>query len=175
MKNILTLAFFITLLNIGCKKTEDTLPSETHTGAYTMGFTTNSTSYTTSGSVNDLIGIGSVSYNMESSGTYILIDGRRDAGDNKFEIQLGIEYNDTPGTYLLKTGTFFLGGQPANESNTFNITKIYTGSVAVSFFDGKFTPFNGGTILSGTFEMDGINTDGKIIHITNGRFDIGNK
>lgn len=175
MKYILSLAFFITLLNIGCKKAQDTLPSETHTGAYTMGFTANGTNYIANGSMSDLIGIGSVSYNMESSGNNILIDGRRDAGDNKFEIWLDIEYKDTLGTYLLKSGTFFLGGQPATESNTFNITNIHTGSLSVSFFDGRFTPFNQGTILSGTFEMDAVNNNGTVIHIINGRFDSGNK
>ena len=158
-----------------CKKEQDSLPEETHTGAYTMGFKIGSTNYSVQGKVGDLLECGAVSYDYEG-GKSIFIRGQKTC-DPKFEIWLTIQYNDTLGTYVLKdgeaSGTFFAGGQPADNSNIFKTNSINTGSVTVSYFDGKFSPFYEGTVLSGTFIMKGVNSEGKTIQITDGRFDIG--
>ncbi len=71
---------------------------------------------------------------------------------------------------MLKTyeGSFFDG------RNSYYTTDIYTGSIAIKYFNGTFMPINLGTLLAGTFEMDAVNGEGKVIHIAEGRFDIGN-
>ena len=170
------------LTNASCTKTQDVLPSETHVGSNTIGFKVNGKVYTASGNLRQLLSFGYVDYNTEQIDSSIFIKAANTTGDNKFEIWLSIKYRDTVGAYLLTDGsykgTFFLGGNPSPDdpsgSNIYYTNVLYTGTVTIKYFDGKFTPYNDGTILSGTFEMDGENKSGTIIHVTEGRFDIGN-
>lgn len=56
--------------------------------------------------------------------------------------------------------------------NTFKTSDVNIGELNIKYFDGIILPHNTGTILSGTFEMEVVNKEGKVIHITDGRFDI---
>ena len=64
------------------------------------------------------------------------------------------------------------GTIPGN-SNRYETSDVHVGYAIVKYFNGTFRPGNDGSIASGTFEMECINSNGKIIHITEGRFDIG--
>ncbi len=181
--NLFPIFLFIIISIASCRKVQDNLPSETTVGAYTIGFKVNGTNYTASGKVGQLLNNGAVSYNYSNYTTdhSIVITAERTAGDNKFEIWLAIPYKDSIGTYLLLDnykGTFFLGGNPnpsdPSDASTYTTTNVYTGKVSISYFDGTPMPYYPGRILAGTFEMEGVNKNGKVIHITEGRFDIGN-
>ncbi len=181
--NLFTIFLFIIISIASCRKVQDNLPSETAVGAYTIGFKVNGTVYTANGKVGQLLNDGSVSYNYSNYTTdhSIFIRARRNAGDNKFEIWLAIPYKDTIGTYLLMNdykGTFFLGGNPnpndQSGASIYTTNNVYTGKVNISYFDGTPVPYYPGRILAGTFEMKGVNKNGKVIQITDGRFDIGN-
>ena len=58
-------------------------------------------------------------------------------------------------------------------SNTFTTSNTYVGKINIKYFNGQFNPPMFATVLAGTFEMDAVNGEGKVIHITEGRFDIG--
>ena len=184
MKSKLFPIFLFLIISIAsCGKVKYSLPSETSVGAYTIGFKVDGKVYETSGKVGQLLGSGSVSYNYFAYTTdhSIYINARRSAGDNKFEIRLKIPFKDTIGTYLLTDdykGTFYLGGSPnpndKSGASIYETNNIYTGKVKISYFDGKPVPYYSGRILAGTFEMKAVNMNGKIIQITDGRFDIGN-
>lgn len=164
---------------LSCRKNQESpLPVETHTGANTMGFSLNDANYSASGKLGaDLLSFGGVSYNSFALNrdNAIHIEGRWDESDHPFELYFNIIYEDTLGTYTLKDGTFYLGGQPASDANTFITTDAYNGTVTVKYFDGSFNPYKFGTIFAGTFDMEAINSKGNTIHLSNGRFDIGNK
>ena len=98
---------------------------------------------------------------------------------NKFSIFFTIKYTGNIGVYQMKIYPFegiFMderNGTIPGLSGTLTTTQSYTGNINIIYFNGALTPFNEGAILAGTFEMDAINGDGKDIHITEGRFDIG--
>lgn len=167
----------IILNALSCRKNvEEQLPPETHEGNYTIGFKVDGKVYTASGK-GGLLASEHVIYSFSTSDSSINIF----AGDtkSKFSIELIIKYLGNPGIYLMKTypyqGTFYddSNGTIPGTSNTFTTTDNYTGKVTVKYFNGSYAPYNKGTILSGTFEMDAVNGNGKVIHITEGRFDIG--
>jgi hypothetical protein len=98
---------------------------------------------------------------------------------NKFSISFTIKYIADTGTYLMRTypyeGIFIdqSNGSVPGGSNTFTTTDNFIGKVNIKYFNGRFSSPTFATVLAGTFEMDAINSDGKVIHITEGRFDIG--
>ncbi|MEO7119573.1 MAG: hypothetical protein ABIY62_00675 [Ginsengibacter sp.] len=181
--NLLKVFLFVSLFCSACRKVTDTLPAETCARSYTIGFKADGKIYTTSGNARDLLNDGAVSYNFPNydSDHSLYISAKKSFGDNDFEIWLVIQYKDSVTGYQLKDdykGTFFLGGNPdpndPTSSNVYTTTNLNTGKVIITCFDGKIMPYYPGTILAGTFEMDCVNKNGKVIHITDGRFDIGN-
>jgi hypothetical protein len=70
------------------------------------------------------------------------------------------------------TGTFYdePNGTLSNNSNTYETDILNIGKVNIKYFYGSKSPMNG---VAGTFEMNAVNANGKVIHITDGRFDIG--
>ena len=165
-----------------CKKTntEDQLPPETHVGAFTFGCKVNGKIYTASGKGGGLLGFDHVYFRLGSTDSSVNI-GAGSVSDekNKFSISFTIKYSGNLGTYLMKTypyeGIFIdqSNGSVPGGVDTFTTTDNYTGGVTLKYFDGSYNPYYSGTILAGTFQMDAINGDGKVIHITEGRFDIG--
>ena len=59
------------------------------------------------------------------------------------------------------------GGTIPTDSNQYQTDDINVGSVIVTYFDS--------TIIAGTFQMNVVNDDGQVRHITEGRFDISSK
>lgn len=177
---VLLLVFTIsTALN--CKKisTEEQLPPETHEGKFTFGCKVDGKIYTASGK-GGLLASEHVYYSIGSADSSIAISAAS-TGDikNKFHIHLTIKYSGTPGIYLMKTypyeGSFYddSNGSLPMGSNTFTTSNTYIGKINIKYFNGQFTPYVLATIFAGTFEMDAVNANGKVIHITEGRFDIG--
>ena len=158
-----------------CKKTntKDQLPPETHVGAFTFGCKVDGKIYTASGKMGGFAGFLNpnqyVNYAFRPLDSIIEISAQNSSTSINVSFDFTFQYLDSLGTYKMKqyAGSFFDG------KNSYYTTNIYTGSITIKYFNGSFYPINLGTILAGTFEMDAINSDGKVIHITEGRFDIG--
>lgn len=169
------IAIFVVIITTapGCKKTtEEQLPPETHVGAFTFGCKVDGKIYTASGK---LPGFGGLNLNPQYVHYSFMpldlldISAQNYLTDLRIRFEFIFQYRDSPGTYFLKTGDgFFYDGK-----TSYRTTNIHTGSVTIKYFNGTLMPINLGTILAGTFEMDAVNGEGKVIHITDGRFDIG--
>jgi hypothetical protein len=181
MKNnlkIITL-LLLSIIISSCKKTtptEEQLPLETHIGANTFGCKVDGKIFTAKGK-EGLLSSQSMYYNIRASDSSIKI-GVSNTQTN-FSLNMRIKYNGVNIIYALKNDDYYgvfqdnsNGSIPGN-SNTYYTDSINIGKVKVNFFNGSLNPVHPGTILAGTFEMDAINANGKIIHITEGRFDIG--
>ncbi len=162
-----------------CKKTntKEQLPPETQEGKFTFGCKVDGKIYTASG-MGGLLSNQHISYNLITSDSSIYISARNTNNPN-FSFDLTIHYLGTLGTYLMKTypyeGIFsdYSNGTIPGALNIFTTADSYIGKVTIKYFNGSYKPYNKGTIMAGTFEMDAVNGNGKIIHITEGRFDVG--
>ncbi|MEQ1553969.1 MAG: hypothetical protein ABL929_07320 [Ferruginibacter sp.] len=160
-----------------CKKgkspvTEEQLPPETHIGAFTIGFKVDGKIYTASGKGGLLAG-QHVNYSYFADSTIDISIGNT---ESKFNLHIMFKYLGSLGIYVLKftpnRGEFYdnSNGSIPGSLNTYTTDTINNGYVNIKYFTATI-----GGILAGTFEMNAINGNGKVIHITEGRFDIGNK
>lgn len=181
MRHILTLVTITLLTAAACKKNnaEVQLPPETQTGKNTFGCKVDGKVYTAWGK-GGLIGFDNVSYVLISSDSSInIFASTADPSKPRFSLSLKIKYLGTLGNYKMGRypyrGVYLDGsiGSLPSSDNQFLTNDTTTGEVNVKYFDGSYVPINGGSILSGTFEMDVVNGEGKVVHITDGRFDIG--
>lgn len=177
--------FFFSLISLfiltapGCKKTntEEQLPPETHEGNFTFGCKVDGKIFIASGKDGPLSN-KYVSFDLINSDSSIFISARNTTQPN-FSLTLKINYSGSLGMYVIRTfpyyGTFsdYTNGSIPGSSNTYTTSNNYNGKVVIKYFNGSYNPYNNGTILSGTFEMDAVNANGKVVHITEGRFDIG--
>jgi hypothetical protein len=169
------------LTSASCKKTstQQQLPPETHEGKFTFGCKVDGKIYTASGK-GGILSFDHVYFNLIPADSSVNIGaGTTSSTKNRFNVFFNIKYLGKTGSYLMKTfpyeGKFYdnSNGTIPGFSNTYTTTDNYLGKIEIKYFDGSSIPFNKGTVLAGTFEMEGINGDGKVIHITEGRFDIG--
>lgn len=168
MKNLLLLLAIICLA--GCKK-EDTspqLPAVTHKGANTFGCKIDGEVFVTSGKSyrGSLTGVAAIPY----ISTAWYIEGR----NGSKHITLQFDYNShpiVPGTFTMAGIYPYIGyyfyypdGTVPTGSTEYDTDSAHTGTVTVTDYTT--------TYASGTFAFDAINGDGKVVHITEGRFDI---
>lgn len=182
MKQLLSITLFFSLTILltasSCKKQNSgsQLPPETHTGANTLGFKINGKVYTASGK-GGLLSDSHVSYSIIDDTSIMIIASKA----NDFYIRMRAKFSG--GTTLLGKHQirsypydgFFLdqsNGTIPGSDNNFSTSDLYTGEITITYFNGSIIPLNGGTILSGRFEINAINGNGKIIKFTDGRFDI---
>lgn len=168
------------LIASGCKKdkttTEEQLPPETQTGAFTIGFKVDGKVYSAKGK-GGLLADERVSYRYFSDTTFYIEASK--SIENKFSIFLTFKCFSINTQCLLKSFPYEanfqdnLNGTTPGGSNSYNTDINNNGFVRVKFFNGTFNPLTSGTIVSGIFEFNAINANGKIIRITEGRFDIG--
>lgn len=182
MKYLISIFLLLLLSASSCKKTKTTgeqLPPETQEGKFTIGFKVDGKIYTAKGR-GGLLSFEHVTYSLVSTDSSINIFAANSSGSKpKFHIALSINYTGGPGVYEMKVypyrGEFMetSDGTIPGGSTNFSTSDVYIGTVTIKYFNGSYIPYSSGTILSGTFEMDAINNEGKVIHITEGRFDIG--
>lgn len=174
MKKYLLAVAIITLFGANsCKREQPIgkqLPSETHTGAFTFGCKVDGKVYTAKGK-GGLLANQHVIYGYYSDSSISIYVGNT---QSKFNFYFTVKYEGYTGIYLCKaspySGTFYdnANGTIPGASNTYKTDNANIGKVNIKYFNTA-----AGSILSGTFEMDAINANGKVIHITEGRFDIG--
>ena len=165
-----------------CKKTNtpdpaEQLPPETQTGAFTFGCKVDGVIYTARGK-GGLLADQRVNYSYYSSDSTFDITATGTKAKN-FNIHLVFKCFNT-NTYCSFASapfeaTFYeeSNGTIPGNSNTYSTNLANTGRVMIKYFNGTFYPGNFGTIASGVFEFNAVNGNGKIIRITEGRFDIG--
>ena len=158
------------LMAANCKKDTTTpLPPATHTSAFTFGCKVDGKVYTASGKEGSFIVREFVRYTFFADST-IYIYARNTTNPN-FSFDLTFHYLGNTGTYLMKSypyqATFMddSNGTIPGSDNTYTTTDSTIGSVTITYLNGG--------ILAGTFQMDAVNGEGKVVHITDGRFDIG--
>ena len=180
MKFLSIILIFLLFTQAACEKPNiGKLPPETQEGLYTFGCKVDGKIYTAEGK-GGLLASEQVNFNLGSSDSSISISAASTGNTkNKFHIHLTFKYLDFLGTYMMNIypyeGTFYddSNGSLPTGYNTFTTSNIYLGKLNLNYFNGRFNPYYKGSILAGTFEMDAINEEGKVIHITEGRFDIG--
>ena len=181
MKHLISFLLLLILSASSCKKnkTGEQLPPETQEGKFTIGFKVDGKIYTAKGK-GGLLSSEYIKYGLGSNDRSINIFAANTSDLKlKFHLTLILNYKEQLGVYQMKTypyeGQFINGanGNMPTGTNTFTTTNLHTGTVNIKSFNGSFSPYSEGTILSGTFEMDAVNGEGKVIHITDGRFDIG--
>lgn len=182
MKYLISFSLFFLLSATGCKKNKPPLqlPPETQEGKFTIGFKVNGKIYTAEGK-GGLLSSEHVTYSLISTDRSINIFAANSSDSKpKFHLALSINYDGKPGVYEIKSypyeGDFMdtRDGTIPGGSGNYTTTYVNVGIVNIKYFNGSYSPPSKGTILSGTFEMDAVNSEGKVIHITEGRFDIGN-
>ena len=178
-KTLMLYAFIIMLCFCfaQCKKTNtpdqgEQLPPETHTGAFTFGCKVDGKIYTARGK-GGLLATQYVNVTGTSdSSIYILVGN----SDIKFNLNFAIKYTTIPGISFTKdypyVGSFKdnSGGTISGPSNYYTTDSINVARVNIKYLKGSSSPMEG---VAGTFEMDAKNANGKVIRITEGRFDIG--
>ena len=178
---LLLLIIACTTIFATCKKTNTTtdepqLPPETQTGAFTIGFKVDGVIYIAKGK-GGLLADQHMYYSYTNDSVFNI--GAGSLKDKRFNIDItfkGYSLNyQSPLTISPFKATFYdnSNGTVSSNSNTFSTSLNNNGKVVVKYFNGTFYSGNSGTIVSGIFEFDAINSNGKIIKITEGRFDIG--
>jgi len=180
MKYLLSIFLLLILSAPGCKKTKTTteqLPPETQDGKFTFGCKVNGIIFKATGK-EGLFANQFVSYSFNSKDSIIYISARNNKSG--FNFDLAIKYLGKPGMYLMGEypyrgvyDDFSSGTSIPSNNNEYTTNEYNRGFINVKFFNGTFNPYSIGSVLSGTFKMDAVNGEGKVIHITEGRFDIG--
>jgi hypothetical protein len=172
----------ILITSTGCKKNkqgEDTteqLPPETQTGAYTFGCKVDGIVYKASGP-GGLLATQSINYDYFSDSTFVIRIAS--TSEKKFNMLIEFKCTNVNSNCLLSVSpyaaTFYdnANGTIGNNTNVYSTTNTHTGNIVIKYFNGTIAPGNDGTIASGIFNMECINANGKVIKITEGRFDSG--
>ena len=181
-KTLMLYAFIIMLCFCfaQCKKTNtpdpgEQLPPETHIGAFTFGCKVDGKIYTAKGK-GGLLATQSMYFNLRASDTSIAIGVSNSSSNNSFDLNIRLKYLGTPNIYFAKSYPYMAtfqdnsnGSVPGN-SNVYETDSINVGRINIKYLKGSSSPMEG---IAGTFEMDAKNANGKVIRITEGRFDIG--
>ena len=180
MKQLLSILFSFTILLTAssCKKQNagPKLPPETQRGANTLGFKIDGKVYTASGK-SGLLSNQYVYGGGPNSDTSIVIMAQN--REQQFDLFIKIKYSGTNGVHLTTeypyTGMLQLNsdGTIPTGNNVYNTSDLFKAKVNIKFSNGSINPLLTGSIVSGTFEMEAINSEGKIIKLTDGRFYIG--
>ena len=173
MKKFLSAFCLALVLNSGCKKEIEKLPSATHSGANTFGCLVNGKAWVPTGGgwmsgVNPTY--GGFFRNVDNSlNIYIMAFREND------RISLFLKHPMTTGTYHLNSDTDIMPGPVYPKSygayiqgtdNPFTTDALHTGTVVITYADTV------NKIVAGTFNMQLYQKNtGKLINITNGRFD----
>jgi hypothetical protein len=171
IKLIVLLLLSIIVIISSCKKnipTEEQLPPETQTGAFTFGCKVNGKIFTAKGKDGLL-----ATEHVWGGGLYSDSSIKIGVSNTKqnFNFYLSVKYNGSLGILYSSTYPYYgnfqdnSNGTIPGGSNTFTTDSFNIGKVNLKYL--------GNNIVAGTFEMDAINANGKIIHISEGRFDIG--
>jgi len=146
---------------------ERELPPLTHTGENMMACKVNGKVIIAGQNITNAAGVVNFSSSPDKDILYLSCE----ISSPHYEIELSIDYDDTLGVYPIICSYPYFGyfwdythSISPNDSNQFQPDITHPGTVTVTYNDGS--------IIAGTFAMEGVNRQGKVVHITDGRFDI---
>jgi hypothetical protein len=167
MKYLWLLFVFFIIINIHCKKDDPVLPAITNNGADTFGCKIDGEIFTPKGS---FFGPEIISTTYSPNGNALQINVRN---KNKavlktvniyidgLEIKAGTTYKiSNVGTTNAASAYYSL------DLDEYDVTAPLTGELAISKFDIA------GHVVSGTFNFEAVNAEGKKVRVTDGRFDL---
>ncbi len=164
--SIAFLLFFTSFIKV---KSDRDLPPITHTGENIMACRVNGQVIIAAENSSDISNPAAVKFSSAPDNELVYISGT--FVSPRYDIEISFKYADSLGVYPIIDKYPYFGyfwdytkAISPNDSNQFQPDKTHTGSVNVIYNDGN--------IISGTFAFDGINRKGKVVHITDGRFDI---
>jgi hypothetical protein len=168
MKNTISLILCSCLL-IACQKSKRELPDATQNGARTFGCKVNGALFTTSGDPKNTWTNSGVTFATIADGSIEIAANQENPDES---VYMRFRFGDTAGVYYLNSLYTYKGrytgssggGIAAMGGFTYMSDTEHTGVVNVTRYDGN--------IISGTFSFDAVNDSGRIVHITEGRFDI---
>ena len=148
---------------------ERDLPAITHTGENIMACRINGQIIIAAENTTDLANASSVKFSAAPDNELVYIGGV--FVSPRYDIEISFKYADTLGVYPIVDKYPYFGyfwdytkAISPNDSNQFHTDKTHIGSIKVLYNDGN--------IISGTFTFDAINRKGKVVHVTDGRFDL---
>lgn len=167
MKTIASISISFFLLLGGCSKTiAPTLPPIAHTGQDMLAFKVNGNVVSVYNSYLSLI-----DFHIYDSANFVSIYGYTNAPNCGMEIRF--QYLNGLGNYPISTiypyGAYFTDNAKGaltgtNIDDNYNCDSMHTGSINVVYYDSHE--------MAGYFQFDAISDSGRIVHITDGRFDV---
>ena len=158
---------FLLLTSFIKQRFEKELPPLTHTGENMMACKINGKVIIAGQNLTNAAGVVNFSSSPDKDLLYISCE----ITSPHYEIELSIDYDDTLGVYPIICSYPYFGyfwdythSISPNDSNQFQPDISHPGSVTVTYNDGN--------IIAGTFAMEAVNRQGKVVHLTDGRFDI---
>ena len=183
MKNIpLSLALLLLALAIGCKKTdnEPQMPAPTHDGRRVVAWKLDGKVYIAQGRIGfgDWAGDGFLGYETAPwSAYYIYLSGsyinEQSNTVNRVSVNIKCPFNHEINRPITFWNYPFRGrvsdmrnasSTIPTGSNEFLTDSLHRGTLVVTYEDSA--------TISGTFKMDVVNDEGKVLHITDGMFDV---
>ena len=180
-KNIFLLVLPLLLCLAGCKKDDDQhtnpvdqLPPATQTGANTAGCLVNGEPFTPKGYITggnlpryyngDVFLLGIIRRGEDNTRRGILIELQPleiplEVG--KFYLLNTEIFNDT-----IRTGIYHIGSAPPPRPGFYQTNDSITGELIITHHDFD------NAILSGVFWFDAVNSEGEIVEVREGRFDV---
>ena len=150
-------------------KSDRDLPPLTHTGENMMACRVNGQVIIASENTSDMSNPSTVKYSSSPDNDLVYIGGV--FVSPRYDIEISFRYADTLGVYPILDKYPYFGyfwdytkAISPNDSNQFQPDRTHKGTITVSYNDGN--------IIAGTFAFDAVNRKGKVVHITDGRFDI---
>ncbi len=166
------LSFATILLLLGCGKVKEQLPPETSSGEFTFGCKVDGKIYKVHGR-DGLLAMEFVDYYIYPPDSTIHITVINSYTEKDFRFYFDIHYTGSNGIYQLKSYPYRNRANIQIGRENYSTSFEHTGWVNIKNFNGQLgTPLSPSN-LSGTFEMEAVNDKGKVVHITEGRFDIG--
>ena len=145
------------------------LPPITHTGENVMACRVNGQVIIAAENPNDPSNPAAVKFSEAPDNDLLYIGGI--FVSPRYDIEISFRYGDSLGTYpiLYKYPYFgyfwdYTKSMSVNDSNQFQPDRTHGGNVTVTYLDAN--------IIAGTFSFEAINRKGKVVHVTEGRFDI---
>jgi hypothetical protein len=168
-KHIFFVLTFCFLIIVSCKKN---LPLETQSGEDTFGCYINGKLFVPKGSPF-AVPVLKAQYSIQNGKPVFTIGASMAEGESRHLVGIrGDSVNLAEGTYEITTqNTGKISGEynfsePTTLGTSYNSTNINTGQLVIKHYDQVKK------IASGTFWFDAVNTNGQIVQIREGRFDV---
>lgn len=170
------------LLLVACKKedSEMQMPTPTHDGRRVVAWKLDGKVYVAQGYLfnGDWASNGYLGYDTRSpSNLYLYVSGRYSNDQGNTINRLGVDFKCPFNHEINQPLTFWdypfrgsvsdkrsAGSTIPSGNSEFLTDSLHRGTVVVTYEDS--------TTISGTFQMDVVNDEGKVLHITEGMFDV---